>query len=308
MKKIILLLNILLILTFNSKAQDKKSTFEAVKVERKTSAGDATGWMVFIPDAELKTIESDWKSKVFRAGKYSKKDGDPKPVYTKNDLERIAFYTSVDELYPKPIIVYAFINSEEGGVKVSAFFNVDNDFASDSLHEDLFLSSKNFMKEFLIESIKFVKSEELKDEKSKLKSLEKEHASLKKQRDNYEKSIVKSSSDIVDYENQVKTNLTDQKLANDHISDIKLTLASVAPDTEAHKEFTKRLKTEEKKLKSLVSKNKSLQSKIGSEHQSIRSNEEKIEQNVKDQERQVQLIEQQTALIDQKEKELEKIK
>lgn len=308
MKKILLLLSILLISGFYSKAQEKKSLFEVVRVERKTSAGDATGWMVFIPDVELKTIESDWKSKVFRAGKYSKKDGDPKPVYTKNDLERIAFYTSVDALYPKPIIVYSFINSEEGGVKVSAFFNVDNDFASDSLHEDLFLSSKNFMNEFLIESIRKVKSDDIKKEKTKLKTLEKELSTLKKQRDNYEKSIVKSSSNIVDYENQVKTGLSDQKLVTDHISDIKLTLAGVAPDTEAHEEFTKRQKTEEKKLKKLVSKNKSLQSKISSQHQSIRSNKEKIEKNVKDQERQVQLIEQQVTLIDQKEKELESIK
>ncbi|MBS4062387.1 MAG: hypothetical protein KG029_18475 [Bacteroidetes bacterium] len=308
MKKNLLLFSILLFSFIYINAQESKTPFEAVQVERKTSAGEATGWMIFVPDAQLKTIENDWKSKVFRAGKYSKKDGDPKPVYTKDDLERIALHTSVNELYPKPIIVYAFISSAEGGVKVSAFFNADNDFASDSLHEDLFASSKNFMREFLIESVRKVKSEELKNEKNKLKSLEKEQASLKKQRDKYEKSIVKSSSDIVDYENQVKTNLTDQKLANDHISDIKLTLASVVPDTEAHKEFTKRQKSEEKKLKSLVSKNKSLQSKIGSAHQSIRSNKEKIEQNIKNQERQSTLIEQQATLISQKEKDLEEVK
>ncbi len=308
MKKTVLFFSIVFLSFLFVNAQQSKSTLEVVEVERKTSAGDATGWMVFIPDAQLKNIENDWKTKIFRAGKYSKKDGNPKPVYTKNDLERIAFHTSVNELYPKPIIVYAFISSADGGVKVSAFFNVDNDFASASLHEDLFISAKNFMNDFLIESVRKVKSEDLKKEKSKLKSLEKELSSLKKQRDNYEKSIVKSSSNIVDYENQVKTNLTDQKLVNDHISDIKLTLASVAPDTEAHKEFKKRQKNEEKKLKSLVSKNKSLQKKINSEHQSIRSNKEKIEQNIKNQESQSALIEQQVSLISQKEKDLEGVK
>lgn len=302
---------LLLILVFNTallaQSQEKITIPDVEDTERTISAGNATGIMVFIPDANIKWVEKEWKSTIFNKRYYSKKSGDPRPTYTIKNGESIAYLTKID-LYSEPLTVYALLAPMEGGVRISAFFSLDSTFVTKENNEELYYSTKSLLRNFMIRGITEVKNNELYAKKKALKAQEKSVLKLKKNRERYESKIVQSRLDILNDENKVMTNQNDQSMTSERISNMKLTASSLERNTDTYKDFQKRLKAEERKLKKLVSAQRKLQSRIAARYRTIRSYEEKITRNQSDQERSIKENDEQRLLIRQMEERITEIK
>lgn len=307
MKNFILLLALVINTAILAQSQEKITIPDVEDTERTLSTGNATGVMVFIPDANIKWVEKEWKNTIFNKRYYSKKSGDPRPTYTIKNGESIAYLTKID-LYSEPITVYALLARMEGGVRISAFFSLDSVFVTKENNEELYYSTKSLLRNFMIRGITEVKSNELYAEKKELKKQEKIVLKLKKNRERFESKIVQSRLDILNYENRVMTNQNDQSMTSDRISNMKLTVASLDQNTDAYKEFQKRLKAEEKTLKKLVSSQRKLQSRIAARHRTIRSYEDKITRNQSDQERTIKENDEQRIMIRQLEERISEIK
>jgi hypothetical protein len=302
---------LLLVLVFNTallaQSQEKITIPDVEDTERTISAGNATGIMVFIPDANIKWVEKEWKSTIFNKRYYSKKSGDPRPTYTIKNGESIAYLTKID-LYSEPLTVYALLAPMEGGVRISAFFSLDSTFVTKENNEELYYSTKSLLRNFMIRGITEVKNNELYAKKKALKAQEKSVLKLKKNRERYESKIVQSRLDILNDENKVMTNQNDQSMTSERISNMKLTASSLERNTDTYKDFQKRLKAEERKLKKLVSAQRKLHSRIAARHRTIRSYEEKITRNQSDQERSIKENDEQRLLIRQMEERITEIK
>ncbi len=302
---------LLLVLVFNTallaQSQEKITIPDVEDTERTISAGNATGIMVFIPDANIKWVEKEWKSTIFNKRYYSKKSGDPRPTYTIKNGESIAYLTKID-LYSEPLTVYALLAPMEGGVRISAFFSLDSTFVTKENNEELYYSTKSLLRNFMIRGITEVKNNELYAKKKALKAQEKSVLKLKKNRERYESKIVQSRLDILNDENKVMTNQNDQSMTSERISNMKLTASSLERNTDTYKDFQKRLKAEERKLKKLVSAQRKLQSRIAARYRTIRSYEEKITRNQSDQERSIKENDEQRLLIRQMEERITEIK
>lgn len=302
---------LLLVLVFNTallaQSQEKITIPDVEDTERTISAGNATGIMVFIPDANIKWVEKEWKSTIFNKRYYSKKSGDPRPTYTIKNGESIAYLTKID-LYSEPLTVYALLAPMEGGVRISAFFSLDSTFVTKENNEELYYSTKSLLRNFMIRGITEVKNNELYAKKKALKAQEKSVLKLKKNRERYESKIVQSRLDILNDENNVMTNQNDQSMTSERISNMKLTASSLERNTDTYKDFQKRLKAEERKLKKLVSAQRKLHSRIAARHRTIRSYEEKITRNQSDQERSIKENDEQRLLIRQMEERITEIK
>lgn len=302
---------LLLVLVFNTallaQSQEKITIPDVEDTERTISAGNATGIMVFIPDANIKWVEKEWKSTIFNKRYYSKKSGDPRPTYTIKNGESIAYLTKID-LYSEPLTVYALLAPMEGGVRISAFFSLDSTFVTKENNEELYYSTKSLLRNFMIRGITEVKNNELYAKKKALKAQEKSVLKLKKNRERYESKIVQSRLDILNDENKVMTNQNDQSMTSERISNMKLTASSLEQNTDTYKDFQKRLKAEERKLKKLVSAQRKLHSRIAARHRTIRSYEEKITRNQSDQERSIKENDEQRLLIRQMEERITEIK
>lgn len=302
---------LLLVLVFNTallaQSQEKITIPDVEDTERTISAGNATGIMVFIPDANIKWVEKEWKSTIFNKRYYSKKSGDPRPTYTIKNGESIAYLTKID-LYSEPLTVYALLAPMEGGVRISAFFSLDSTFVTKENNEELYYSTKSLLRNFMIRGITEVKNNELYAKKKALKAQEKSVLKLKKNRERYESKIVQSRLDILNDENKVMTNQNDQSMTSERISNMKLTASSLERNTDTYKDFQKRLKAEERKLKKLVSAQRKLHSRIAARYRTIRSYEEKITRNQSDQERSIKENDEQRLLIRQMEERITEIK
>lgn len=307
MKNFYFILILLIATPFFAQSQQKINIPDVEDTERNISVGTAPGVMVFIPGAAIKWVEKEWKKIIFNKGYYSSKSGDPKPTYTIKNGETVASLTKID-LYSEPLTVYALLTQMDGGVRISAFFSLDSVFVTKENNEELYYSTKTLMRNFMLSGIKEVKNKELETEKKALKNQEKTVLKLKKNREGFENKIVQNRLDITTYEAQVTTNQNDQAMTSERISNMKVTLAAIEPNTEAHKEAQKRLKAEEKILKKYVSAQRKLQSRIASRHQSIRNLEDKIASNQSEQTRSIKENDDKKVLIRQMEERLKEVK
>jgi hypothetical protein len=307
MKNFYFILILLVATPIIAQSQQKINIPDVEDIERNISVGTAPGIMIFIPGTDSKWVEKEWKKTIFNKGYYSSKSGDPKPTYTVKNGESIAFLTKFD-FYSEPLTVYALRAQMEGGVRISAFFSLDSVFVTKENNEELYYSTKTLMRNFMLNGIKEVKNNELETKKKALQKQEKAVIKLKKNREKFEKKIVQSNLDILNYENQVVTNQNDQSMTSERVSNMKVALSALEPNTEARKEAQKRLKAEEKKLKKQVSAQRKLQSKIASRHRTIRAYEDKITRNQNEQERSIKENDENRLMIRQMEERFNEIK
>lgn len=271
-------------LTLSSTGQESKPQEEVQDVEKAINIGEAPGMMIFIEGASLRVIQNNWKRMVMPSTKFNRATPELKPVYLRKEGEFHALNTIINEIYPEPLNVYATIANINGGIRVTAFFEKDSTFITSATNEDIYLSSKNFLRNFYISNIKIVKADEIKKEEKKLSAMGKQLNRLQRQRNSYEKQIARSKVDIINQENKIRTIQTDQNVLSERISNLKLTIMDIEKQTEAYTEFSKRLKSEERNMKKLANSHKSSQTKITRQQQNIRKNEERIAANLKQQE------------------------
>jgi len=277
-------------------------------IKRNISKGEAEGYMIFMQHAKKKDIEKKWRNYVFQSAKRTSKRDSIRPEYKLIKDEYFAKNFTINQIHSDPITIIANITSTSNGVRLSAFFEIDNKFVGSQSKDDHQLSATAFMREFALDREKERQSGVVLNEQKNLKALEKQNRRLQRDRDKQEKSIARNKVDIINKQSQQRTNQNDQEITNKRILELKQTLNSLEKQSDGYAEFEKRLKSEEKKLKSLFSQAQKLQRDIVRNQQSIRKSEEVISENLSRQ-KEIQLkIDQQNALLQEEQNKLLQIK
>lgn len=277
-------------------------------IKRNISKGEAEGYMIFMQHAKKKDIEKKWRNYVFQSAKRASKRDSIRPEYKLIKDEYVAKNFTISQIHSDPITIIANITSTSNGVRLSAFFEIDNKFVGSQSKDDHQLSATAFMREFALDREKERQSGVVLNEQKNLKALEKQNRRLQRDRDKQEKSIARNKVDIINKQSQQRTNQNDQEITNKRILELKQTLNSLEKQSDGYAEFEKRLKSEEKKLKSLFSQAQKLQRDIVRNQQSIRKSEEVISENLSRQ-KEIQLkIDQQNALLQEEQNKLLQIK
>lgn len=306
MKRLLILVFLLPFALF-SKAQVLQN-LEVENVKRTISKGEADGWMIFLQQASKKDIERKWRAYVMQSARRTSRRDSIRPEYKLIKDEYIAKNLIINQIHSEPIHIFANITSTRDGVRLTAFFEIENEFVGPKSKEDYVLATIAFVRTFAIEREKERQSGSVLKEQNKLKSLEKQFRRLQRDRDREEKSIARSKVDIINKQSLQRTNKNDQEITNKRIREMKQTLNVLDKQSDGYKEFEKRLKDEERKLKSLFRQSQSLQRAITKQQQSIRKSEENIANNLRRQKEMQLKIDQQNSTIHQEQEKLMQIK
>lgn len=307
MKFILLLFSYFLFAFATVNAQDE---MPVEVINRETSMGSQSGFMITIKNANLKTVTKEWEKEI-KNSKFSDilKKSETKVQFIHQNDEYIANNAIIKTISSEPLTVITTISDIHGGIRFIAFIKYDSIFISkESSKEETCLAAKNYIRGFGIKSLKNVVKKELNQEKDKLKNLEKGMENLISDKDDFEKEINSDSSDIRDLKNQIKANLIDQEKQLSKVEIAKDTLYTFNKKSDEYKIFKNKLKDEQRSLKKLVKNNKSYHMKIKKNELDIEKAYNNIQNNVQEQGHQKDLIHKQKRLVSDIEKHLRNIK
>ncbi|MCO5229973.1 MAG: hypothetical protein M9958_02330 [Chitinophagales bacterium] len=280
--------------------------FVVNEVEQTISQGQQTGLEVFIPEAQLKNVQSalaKWTKT--NKGKYvaSKKSAE---IFQDNVLLSTVSENTVD--------MYTVLTQQKEGVKLQTFVDLGGVFLSSAGHPQAFTAMEAVLIDFARAQLVSKVEGDIKTEESHLKKLVSELKTLGKQNDGYHKDIASNKSNISKQEQAMAKNEIDQKSKEQQISiqqqillevRQKRSTMAVGIDKDSQKLLDNQVKTEEKNLKSFESQLSKLKSEYTSSIKSIEKSKSTIAQreqdiikNEEDQKTKQQQIELQKQIID----------
>ncbi|MCO5232284.1 MAG: hypothetical protein LC105_10320 [Chitinophagales bacterium] len=280
--------------------------FVVNEVEQTISQGQQTGLEVFIPEAQLKTVQSalaKWTKS--NKGKYiaSKKSSE---IFQDNVL-----LTSVSE---NTVDMYTVLTQQKEGIQMRTFVDLGGVFLSSAGHPQAFAAMETILIDFARAQLVSKVDGDINTEAKHLKTLETELKNLGKQNDSYHKDIANNKTNISKQEQAMSKNEVDQKSKEQQISiqqqillevRQKRSTMAVGIDKDSQKLLDNQVKNEEKNLKSFESQLNKLKSDYSSSIKSIEKSKSTIAQreqdiikNEEDQKTKQQQIELQKQIID----------
>lgn len=307
MKSIITLISFFLFAFSLAFAQDE---MPVEVIQRETSMGIQSGFMITIKNAELKTVIKDWEKEI-KDSKFTDilKKADTKVQLKHIGDEYIADNAIIQTISSMPLTVIATISDIQGGIRFIGFIKQDSTFISkENTKEETFLAAQNYIRSFGIESLKKIIEEDLDQAQDELKSLEKDLNKLMDDKNNFEEKIVNDSADIRDTRNQISVNLVEQGKQLKIVEMAKDTLYTFNKKSDEYKIFKNKLKDEQRTMKKLVKTNKSYHSKVRKYELDIDKNKNNINNNLNEQWAQKESINKQKQVVFNIEEHLKRIK
>lgn len=327
-----LMFSILLVLVY-AISVFSQGTVEVTISPKEMSQGTQTAFIVFIPEAKTKLVESEWKRFINDKSFFdfattgtaqtvekafigiSNVFSQEKKNFTKKDLkvkkkgdELIVKNVIHEDLTHRHVDVYARIQEAQEGAYLNSFFKYSDSIFIDQtiISEDVVQSLKLYLREFGVETYRKVVQQQIADEKkvlsneqSVLKKMERKNKSENKTIDRKETNIDDYNYDIAMYQNEMDRLSMRSKMLKDKRVGKKS--AEYASHKESMKDVTKERKKTSKKIKGL-------KNKIKSEQRKITKSTSGIEANIKEQEVQKEVIESQQNRIRDFEAKLENIR
>jgi hypothetical protein len=275
-----------------------QENLEVKDVKQPTSKGMQTGFSVFIKDATLDVVTKKWGQymKNEKAGDIFKSKND-KVKYEIKGGEYLTERALLTEISNKYISTIATILSVNGGVQLTAFFELDSVFISKQTLGSTYTDTRNYVRSFAVASYKDVVNLELAREDKKLDELQDKLASMKEKKTLLEKNILRSEANISELESQLRANLSDQERTSQSLKLLNDSISAMKVNTPEYTVYNNRLKEESKTQKRLLNDNGSIHKKIENNKKSIIEDQEAIKKNQVDQEYQLKQIESQIAVI-----------
>lgn len=306
--KLMLLMVLLLFYAANVCAQ---GTVEVALSPKEMSEGVHTSFTVFIPEAQPKLVENEWKrfindryffdfattgtvqtvekafigiSNIFSQEKKSFKKTALKVEKKGNEL--IVRNVIHEEVTQNHIDVYAQIHGAEDGAYLNSFFKYSDSIFIDqsNILEDALQSLKLYLREFGVETYRKVVEQQiaeeekaLRKEEQALKQLESKNNSLNKSIDRKETNIDDYNYDIAMHENELDRLSLRNKTLKDSVSRVRKKSVQYDLLKESIKDQSKERKKTSKKIKGLKNKIKREQRKIVEANSDILANKREQE-------------------------------
>ena len=176
---------------------------ESIKIEEKNikmSQGVQNGLSIFIPAADIKLVEKEWKKKVKSLkGKASK---------AKDDIAAMGI--SMYNISDNSINIYMNCKNGLNGTQVNLFFDLGESYLSSYLHSDPYKSADRFCYNFALETAKIAYSAKVEEAEKKYNKTSDELKYLKSSYDRLERNIDKWSQQISKAENDMSENKKEQ--------------------------------------------------------------------------------------------------
>lgn len=216
------------------------------------------GIWVDIPEVNPESVRKSWIKAIEKGTKSN-------TLTTGNEMT--IFGANIKEIYEGPVNLYSMITYKDSLVKLFVSAELKRDeFAIAGSKERVQLIA--WVKQFAKDQYVKVAMDQLSDQESALKDLEKDMASLKKAKENHEKDI-QSSNNTISEENYKIVNYNKEIPIVDASLDASGTALNSLSDGDAKKAKQKEIKELEKKKRNLLDNIKKSENKISRSNQTI---------------------------------------
>lgn len=165
------------------------------ETQKNMSAGNQNCYVLLIPQTTLKDVISDWK-------KYIKKDAKSKPAdYNGETIIQGAYCKNIS---PNLINISAVFLETSAGVQLSSWFSEGDAFISTQSNPDKSIAVQNYLHNFGVQEYKNAVSDQLSNEQSKQRDLEKIYYGFVKDQKRSESNISNHKKDIEKLQNKIK--------------------------------------------------------------------------------------------------------
>ena len=243
------------------------------------------GLTVNIPEANYEKTLKAW-IKILETGTKSK-------VVTENN-EMSIFGAKTKDVVPTTLNVYSKLIARDSSLQLSASFELGKDkYIDKTAGETDYDKAKNFLKQFAKDRYVEVAQDRVDSEGKKLKDLQKELASLEKEKTRLQKSIQSNTSTIIEEKNNIDVQNNELKNVSASIIDNNSQLSGMdeGPAKEERQKYIKDLEKRQKKalggIESSENKINKSNSEIDQANRDISTNEmmqEKVREQIAQQE------------------------
>ena len=284
MKSNYLLINFFSLAIWSTLAIAQADRFEvkSINVEeitRTMSKGEQPGFKIEIYDIGVEKAKELWK----KTAKEQKAKLEP------SGNELILKEGTVKSISPKPVNVYAIFLPHTRHVEWYTFFEIDSAFITKGANEVEYLAAKQFARDFAVSAYKTAVELEIKQEKDKLKELQKELDNLFKDKEKLNSTIASENVSINSSKENITTTEMQMELTRDKLmakkqetakqTSSELIKASEKTEKEIEKELDSYQKTRDKHYKD-IEKSKSTiretEAKIASTDGSIKIKQQEL--------------------------------
>ena len=234
------------------------------------SQGEQTAVKMIIPEANLEEVQSGWE-KLIKNKTKSKVQKELDEIYIDQTL--------ITEIYQEPINLYGKIIEVAGGVEVTTFVEIDNEFIDES-QEDKIKATQQFLRDFGAEQYRKGVEIELKEEQGHLKDLEQRLNKLQKENEKLHKNIKANEANVLNTLADIEVNVADQQQKADEVAQQKQYTFRVRGSKEKEKEAKKMLKDREKERKKLQKDNQDLHKSLAKYRAEIEESRREIQLNL----------------------------
>ncbi len=265
MKKLILLF---LLISGICKAQEELVVQE---MNRTFSVGNKNAFVIDIPQAQLKKVQSNWKSYL--------KHQSRRPAASK-DGEVVLPFGTIPTFTTDSITIFSIVSSEGTKIKLSAAVMMqDSSFLSTTSNSEKSAAISHFIRQFGIQEYKNAVNDELLEEQNKLKTLEKKVSSLENENEGLRKDIKNNERTISRKKDEINMNEQEQTMKNTSILQQKTILNNYLGSEEQKSKEEKLLKQFTKEKEKLQDNKESMLKKIDDLESENRSLDKQIEKN-----------------------------
>ncbi len=283
---------ILPLVIFSTALQAQDMVFEVRNETRSFSGGEATAFVVDIPDATLAEAKAAFQGKMKEFSKSKVENAD-------NEIGYLQIV--VPTLSPAPINVFATFYEKAGAVTFVGFFYIDSAFVGNGSSERTYSTVHKFVMDYAHSTYMLGLEHKLSGETSSLSDLKKELKSNFKEQEKIQKEIIKANREIEKSGLKIKELNTEVELITDEIGKRKEVSISSYSDPE-----------EKKKAKSDISalerKRSSLNKDLDRQHNNINHAQSSIRQleiDLKDKQRLAEIL---SLKITEQERQVEGVK
>lgn len=254
------------------------------------------GFRVNIPEADYDKTVKNW-TKLLQSGTKSK-------IVEKNN-EMTIFGARIKQISDNPVNVYSMINERNGSLELQAAMEIEKDrYIGESESE----KAREYLFDFAREQYADVVNEQLNEEKSKLRSLENDLASLERDQSRLENSS-RDNTELITEEQERLRNLNNEL---DYLTteprEGEAIVGMGATDPDEAKEIEKELKAAEKEVKRLNREIEAAEKRISKAESEIDDNMREIPRNAEAQEEARNKVTEQEIIVRNLEDKLDNIK
>ncbi len=238
---------LLFVLALNLTIAEGQDTLQVTEVQKTFSKGQHTGFSVYIPQAKLKEVASDWR-------KYQREKN--KSDYKEVKGEYILSKTNIPEISTDSIIVYSILSATTTQINLVAFVSGDDSvFYSSTINPSISGKINSYIRNFAVHQYRNAVTNELALEQKTLKDIEEDIESLEKDNEKMEKKIKNNERDINNLESEIKSNLNEQEINSKAIYHQQQIIATFLEKSDLKSQEEDKLKDLEKIKKKLVKQN-----------------------------------------------------